>query len=81
LEKFGRMLAVVLFKSFNKMSANNLLTIYKKGNKFVIGHSDLDCGWIEKEMIITDTLEEAIKKANKYQEENMVEYGLKINID
>lgn len=62
------------------MSANNELVIYKKGKKFIVGHMDLDCGWHEKEMIITNTLEEAIKGANKFMEENEVEYGLQIHI-
>jgi len=62
------------------MSANNQLVIYKKGKKFVVGHLDLDCGWHEKEMITTNTLEEAIKEANKYMIENEVEYGLDIKL-
>ena len=62
------------------MSANNQLIIYKKGNKFVVGHIDLDCGWHQKEMIVKDTLEEAIEAANKFQDENEVEYGLDVRI-
>lgn len=62
------------------MSVNNQLVIYKKGIKFVVGHLDLDCGWHDKEMIVSDTLEEAIKEANKFQSENEVEYGLSIKI-
>lgn len=62
------------------MSANNKIVIYKKEEKFVVGHLDLDCGWHEKEMFMTDTLEEAIKKANKFMKENEVEYGLDIRI-
>ena len=62
------------------MSANNELVIYKKGEKFIVGHMDLDCGWNQKEMIVSDTLEEAIKKANEFMLENEVEYGLKIMI-
>ena len=62
------------------MSANNQLVIYKKGKKFVVGHLDLDCGWNEKEMIIKDTLEEAIKAANEFMEDNEVEYGLNIKL-
>ena len=62
------------------MSANNQLVIYKKGDKFVVGHLDLDCGWNEKEMIVKETLEEAIKYANDFMEENEVEYGLSIKI-
>lgn len=62
------------------MSANNQLIIYKRGKKFIVGHLDLDCGWHNKKMIIKDTLEEAIKSANKYMEYNEVEYGLDIKI-
>lgn len=62
------------------MSANNQLVIYKKGKKFVVGHLDLDYGWHEKEMIIKDTLEEAIKAANKFMKDNEVEYGLDIKL-
>ena len=62
------------------MSANNQLVIYKKGKKFVVGHLDLDCGWHEKEMIVRNTLEGAIKEANKFMEENEVEYGLNVKI-
>lgn len=62
------------------MSANNQLVIYRKGKKFIVGHLDVDCGWHEKEMIIADTLEEAIKKANEYIEIEEVEYGLSVRI-
>lgn len=62
------------------MSANNKLIIYKKGKKFVVGHLDVDCGWNRKEMAIKDSLEEAIKFANEFMENNVVEYGLKIKI-
>ena len=62
------------------MSANNQLVIYKKDKKFVVGHLDLDCGWHQKEMIIENTLEKAIKKANEWMSENEVEYGLDIRI-
>jgi len=64
----------------DKMSANNQLIIYKKKDKFVVGHLDLDCGWHQEEMIIKDTLEEAIKAANEFMVENEVEYGLNIRI-
>lgn len=60
------------------MSVNNQLVIYKKKGKFIVGHLDMDCGWHEKEMIIKDTLEEAIKSANEWMQENECEYGLKI---
>lgn len=62
------------------MSANNQLVIYKKGQQFVVGHLDVDCGWHKKEMIIKNTLEKAIKAANEFMEIEEVEYGLSIKI-
>ena len=62
------------------MSANNQLVIYKKGEKFIVGHLDLDCGWHQKKMIVKDTLEEAIKAANEFMRTVEVEYGLRIEI-
>ena len=62
------------------MSANNELIIYKKGDKLVVGHMDLDCGWHNQEMIVSDTLEEAIKEANYFMANHEVEYGLRIII-
>lgn len=46
----------------------------------MVGHLDVDCGWHQKEMIIKDTLEKAIKAANQYMKHNEVEYGLSIKI-
>jgi hypothetical protein len=62
------------------MSANNQIIIYKKKDKFIVGNLDLDCGWNEKEMIVKDSLEEAIKSANEWMQENECEYGLSIKI-
>jgi hypothetical protein len=62
------------------VSSNNQLVIYKKKDKFIVGHLDMDCGWHEKEMFIENTLEEAIKKANGFMKEEEVEYGLSIKI-
>ena len=62
------------------MSANNQLVIYKKDKQFIVGHLDMDAGWHEKEMIVKDTLEEAIKAANEWMKENEVEYGLDVRI-
>lgn len=62
------------------MSANNQLVIYKKGSQFIVGHLDMDVGWHEKEMIVKDTLEEAIRAANEWMSENEVEYGLDVRI-
>lgn len=61
------------------MSANNQIIIQKLGEKYSVSEIDVDCGG---GYFITDdhfeTLEEAIKAANKYMEENEVEYGLNI---
>ena len=62
------------------MSANNCLVIYRKKNKFIVGHLDMDCGWHEKEMFVENTLEKAIKKANEFMRVQEVEYGLSIKI-
>ena len=63
------------------MSANNELLIEKIGDKYSVSEVDVDAGG---GFFITDnhfkTLEEAIKAANSYMEENEVEYGLNINI-
>jgi len=64
------------------MSANNQLVIYKEGKKFVVRHIDVDTGgehWWEGKKEF-DTLEEAIKAANKFQKKYEVEYGLAINL-
>ena len=62
------------------MSANNKLIIYKKDKKYIVGHLDVDCGWHDKEMFVEDNLEKAVKKAEKFMSEEIVEYGLDINI-
>lgn len=62
------------------MSANNQLVIYKKDDKYIVGHLDMDCGWHEMEMFVRDTLEEAIKAANGFMEEEEVEYGMRIDV-
>ena len=61
------------------MSANNSLVIIKtKKGKFLLRHRDLDCGWHKDKWPQFETLEEAVKAANKFQEEREVEYGLQI---
>ena len=61
------------------MSANTELKIKKEKNLYVLKLRDVDVG---NGMLIGKykTLEEAIKRANKYREEEPVEYGLLIDI-
>jgi len=60
------------------MSANNQIIIYKEKNKWIIEHWDVDCGKHRDKFPKCDTLEEAVKEANKFKEEREVEYGLSI---
>ena len=68
------------------MSANNLLKIYSKvirGKKrWIVEHWDLDCGkYTYHNFKKSDKLEDAIKEANAFMQENEVEYGLSISPD
>lgn len=61
------------------MSADNILRISKIKDKYVVK----DCFVESKEGLEVgkyDTLEEAIREANKYMSEEIVEYGLDISI-
>jgi hypothetical protein len=61
------------------MSANNFVRIISRNGKYEIADVDADgCGAIK--IGKADTLEESIRIANKYQDENEVEYGLDIKI-
>lgn len=62
------------------MSANNKIIIKKKNNKWVIIHWDLDCGKMNDKFPKFDSLEEAVKEANKFMEIQEVEYGLSIKL-
>ncbi len=68
------------------MSANNQLVIIKYKNKYKIRHIDIDTGKDNYgKFPLCDTLEEAVKIANKFEKELAtegipVEYGLKIII-
>jgi hypothetical protein len=61
------------------MSANNQLRIWNRGNEWCISEDDVDTG---KGILLAvkKSLEEAIKFANKYQEDNEIEYGLDVSI-
>jgi len=62
------------------MSANNFLLIKKnhKGTAFSVQHCDADAG-SEVEFLGTFvTLDKAVDVANKFESENEVEYGLRI---
>jgi len=61
------------------VSSNNFISIQKIKDKYVVDDRDMEFGSVAGIKIGEfDTLEEAIKEANKYQKENEVEYGLSI---
>lgn len=60
------------------MSANNILIIRKKDNKWEIRDTDVEAGMQGYTVDRTNTLEDAIDIANEYMKENEVEYGLRI---
>ena len=65
------------------MSANNYLKIKKWNRKWIVEHWDCDCGKHGDKFPKFNTLEEAVKEANKFEkkcnEEGYgVEYGLRI---
>jgi hypothetical protein len=61
------------------MSANNQLLITKREEKYVVTDIDVDTG-SEYEVAVKDTLEEAIRSANRVMEDVVVEYGLRVDI-
>ena len=58
------------------MSANNIVMISKANNRYLITDEDIES---EEGMGIgiEHTLEEAVKRAEKYCQENEVEYGIR----
>ena len=63
------------------MSANNEIRIIKKGKKYVIYHWDIEGGKLSDKFTEYDNLEDAVREANNFMEENEVEYGLNIFLD
>ncbi len=65
------------------MSANNILKIYNKvikgKKKWIIEHCDFEGSKYSDKFKKCDTLEEAVKQANVFMQENEVEYGLSIS--
>ena len=61
------------------MSADNYILIQKKDGKWIAEDTFSEGGLICK-VSEEDTLEEVIKKANRYMGEELVEYGLTISI-
>ena len=61
------------------MSSNNTVIITKRENKYVVEDIDVDTG-IGYAIASEETFEDAIKSANEYMEENIVEYGLEIKL-
>lgn len=64
------------------MSANNIVRIkeYKESPRFRVSDQCVECEPHEKYFGAAETLEEAIEIANKYQQEEIVEYGISINL-
>ena len=62
------------------MSANNYILIKKAKDKYIVKDKDMDIETTIEKVGEYKTLEEAIKAANKYQENNEVEYGLSIKV-
>ena len=75
-----KMLKLVLKKHLikkNNMSSNDFLAISR--STFKVYHADAECGFNEKDLVATGkNLEDAILKAEEYQEKNdfFVEYGI-----
>jgi len=61
------------------MSANNQLLIKKTKQGYIVKDICIEGGTGEI-IFVAQNLETAIKKANKYMEKNIVEYGLSIQI-
>ena len=61
------------------MSANNQILIKKTKQRYIVKDICIEGGTGEI-IFVAQNLETAIKKANKYMEENIVEYGLSIPI-
>ena len=61
------------------MSANNQLLIKKTKQGYIVKDVCVEGGTGEI-IFVAQNLETAIRKANKYMEENIVEYGLNIPI-
>lgn len=64
------------------MSANNFLKISKDPIEgFIIQDCDADTGECMRPFDSSEDLQDAIKKANKYMEDEIVEYGLRFSLD
>lgn len=63
------------------MSANNIVLIkeYKESPRFRVTDKCIE-SYGGFEIGTSETLEEAVKIANKYQEEEIVEYGISIKL-
>ena len=61
------------------MSANNQLLIKKTKQGYIVKDVCVEGGTGEI-IFVAQNLETAIRKANKYMEKNIVEYGLSIQI-
>lgn len=64
------------------MSANNRVLIkeYKEKPKFRLSDECVECEPHLNSFAVADTIEEAIEIANEYMQEEIVEYGMSINL-
>jgi hypothetical protein len=63
------------------MSANNYILIKKtKGGNFTMNERDADTQAINQHFGIYPTLHEAVEVANKYMENEVIEYGIDIQL-
>ena len=64
------------------MSSNDYIRIKKGKGKFIVKHQDWELGTTIKKIGEFETLEDAVRGANKYRMEQMfdVEYGLEITL-
>jgi hypothetical protein len=60
------------------MSANNFIEIKWKKATYRVCHRDADTGYLLEEIGCAKTLEKAVKIANHFILNNIVEYGLQI---
>lgn len=62
------------------MSADNYLRIIKIGKKYEVREGNASTGY-ENPRGSSSTLEGAIKLANEFQENEIIEYGLRVSLE
>jgi hypothetical protein len=62
------------------MSSNNFIKIHRSKHGFEVTHRDADTGSKIENIGRYKELEDAVKAANKFIDENEVEYGLRVHV-